>query len=176
MTTLYFPQTQKKLTEFNEIKNQLNQYHVLFDRWTAQFPIQDQDSQETILKAYEHELKPFMTQNGFKSADVINVNSGTPNLSELRQKFIKEHTHSENEVRFFIDGSGIFWFHFDDGVVAQLTCHKNDFLSVPAGYKHWFDLAPHYFVKAIRIFTSQEGWVAQYTHSGTDLQYTEVQS
>jgi 1,2-dihydroxy-3-keto-5-methylthiopentene dioxygenase len=174
MTSLFFPQTQKNFTEFSDIKSQLDKYDVYFERWQAQFPINDDDSQETILKAYEHELAPFMKNNNFQSADVINVHTGTPNLPALRDKFIKEHIHSENEVRFFIDGSGIFWFHFDDGVIAKLTCHKGDFLSVPAGYKHWFDLAPAYFVKAIRIFSNQEGWVAQYTNSGADLKYGEV--
>jgi 1,2-dihydroxy-3-keto-5-methylthiopentene dioxygenase len=115
-----------------------------------------------------------MKQHGFLSADVINVHPRTENLPAIRAKFLKEHTHSEDEVRFFVDGQGQFWFHFDDGEVAGVTCVKGDFLSVPKGYRHWFDLAPAYLVKAIRIFTNQEGWVAQYTGSEIAAEYVSA--
>lgn len=173
-TSLFLPQTQREVTDFSEIRTYLMTQGVELDRWKAGFLLKESDDQATVLKAYEHELAPYMEKRGFQSADVINVHPQTPNLHELRQKFLKEHTHSEDEVRFFVDGSGIFWFHFDDGTVARLTCTKGDFLSVPKGFRHWFDLAPHYFVKAIRIFSNQEGWVAQYTGSGVDAKYVEV--
>ncbi len=173
-TTLTIPKTETTLTDFKEIQTFLKSQGVFFERWEARQNLSENDSQETVLKAYAHELTPFMEARGFQSADVINIHPGTPNIKEIRQKFLKEHTHSEDEVRFFVDGSGLFWFHFDDGTIVRLNCVKGDFLSVPKGFKHWFDLAPHYFVKAIRIFSNQEGWVAQYTGSGIDEFYNEV--
>ena len=99
------------------------------------------------------------------------------NLQALRAKFLNEHTHSEDEVRFFVEGEGQFWFHLEKGPkgeeVFQVICRAGDFLSVPAGYKHWFDLAPKYTVKAIRIFTSPDGWVANYTGSGVENGYIQ---
>lgn len=174
MSRLYFPQTQKEVTDFEGIKKYLDTQGVFFERWEAQKPLSIHDSQDEVLEAYAHELKPFMESRGFQSADVINIHPETPNLSTIRQKFLQEHTHSEDEVRFFVDGSGIFWFHFIDGTITRLECRKGDFLSVPAGYKHWFDLAPEYFVKAIRIFSNQEGWIANYTGSGIDAQYNPL--
>jgi 1,2-dihydroxy-3-keto-5-methylthiopentene dioxygenase len=171
MTHLYRPSLDQSLNEFEAIKSYLNQKGVAFTRWNASFALEDSASQEEILKAYEHELKPYMQKNGFKSADVINVHAGTENIEQIRQKFLKEHTHSEDEVRFFVDGEGKFWFHFDDGEIACLTCKAGDFLAVPKGYKHWFDLAPRYHVKAIRIFSNMDGWVAHYTESGIDAQF-----
>lgn len=175
MTELFLPKTNERISSFANIQKLLQSQGVEFTRWQAQIPLMDSASQADVLQAYEHELKPFMKKHGFKSADVINVHPGTPNLSTLREKFLKEHTHSEDEVRFFVDGSGVFWFHFDDGVIARLTCHKGDFLSVPKGFKHWFDLAPGYFVKAIRIFTDETGWVANYTNSGAEKVYGDAQ-
>jgi 1,2-dihydroxy-3-keto-5-methylthiopentene dioxygenase len=97
---------------------------------------------------------------------VINVHPQTPQLETIRAKFLAEHTHDEDEIRFFVDGKGHFYFHLDDrNEVFSLICEKGDFISVPAGVKHWFDLAPDYFVKAIRIFKTAEGWVARYTGS-----------
>lgn len=174
-TELYLPNTNEHITDFSRIQELMAQQGVEMSRWTANAPLKDGDDQETVLKAYEHELGPYMKKHGYQSADVINVHKDTPNVEELRGKFLKEHTHSENEIRFFVDGAGLFWFHFDDGMVARLTCVKGDFLSVPQGYKHWFDLAPYYHVKAIRIFSNKEGWVANYTDSGFDSQYNKVQ-
>lgn len=171
MTKLFQPQTQQELTDYQKIRELLSTKGVALSRWEAKFPLKDSDDQETILKAYAHELEPFMKAHGFETADVINVHKDTPNIEAIRQKFLKEHIHSEDEVRFFVDGSGHFWFHFDDGEVVRLSCTKGDFLSVPKGYRHWFDLAPEYHVKAIRIFSNQEGWVAKYTESGVDARY-----
>ena len=170
MATLVLPKTNETIEDQNKVKSFLSERGVEFANWEASQKLNDDDSQETILAAYEHELRPFMQKHGFKTADVINVTPQTENIEAIRQKFLKEHTHSEDEVRFFVDGAGDFWFHLEEEVFC-LKCVAGDFLSVPKGAKHWFDLAPGYFVKAIRIFSNQEGWVAHYTGSGIDAQY-----
>lgn len=157
-----------------EIKNFMNERGIIFEQWEASMPLKDSDSQETILEAYQHELGPYMQKHGYKSADVINVHKDTPNIEMIRAKFLSEHTHSEDEVRFFVDGEGQFFFHLPERQeVFKLLCQKGDFISVPKGYTHWFDLAPKYHVKAIRVFQSQEGWVASYTQSGVEQKYNQ---
>ncbi len=155
-----------------EIKKFMNDRGIIFEQWEASQPLKDTDSQETILKAYEHELAPYMKKNGYVNADVINVHKDTPNIEAIRHKFLSEHTHAEDEVRFFVDGEGEFFFHLKDrGEVFSLLCQKGDFISVPKGYTHWFDLAPKYHVKAIRVFMTPDGWVANYTNSGVEKRY-----
>lgn len=171
MAKLFLADKNETITDFNEIKNFLNAHNIVIEQWEASIPLSDDADQETILKAYEHEIKPFMEKNGFKTADVININKNTPNIQAAREKFMKEHQHSEDEVRFFVDGEGIFWFNLNESGVVAVTCSKGDFLSVPKMYEHWFDLHPNYFVKAIRIFTNMEGWVPLYTNSGIDSKY-----
>lgn len=162
----------KEIRDPKEIKKFMNDRGIIFEQWEASMPLKDSDTQETILKAYEHELKPYMEKNGYINADVINVHKDTPNVEAVRKKFLSEHTHSEDEVRFFVDGEGQFFFHLGDrNEVFKLLCEKGDFISVPKGVTHWFDLAPKYFVKAIRIFQTQEGWVANYTESGKEQKY-----
>lgn len=173
MTTLFLAGKNETITDLDLITKYLNNHGVEFSRWSASKELHDESTQDEILAAYEHELKPFMDKKGFKSADVINVHPKTENIEAIRQKFLKEHTHSEDEVRFFVDGEGKFWFNFSDKDVVCLTCVRGDFLSVPSGYKHWFDLAPKYHVKAIRIFSTMEGWVANYTESGIDEKYNK---
>ncbi len=152
-----------------DIKAFLNDRGIIFEQWEASKPIKDDDDQETILEAYQHSLSPYMARHGYLNADVINVHKDTPNIEEIRKKFLSEHTHAEDEVRFFVDGEGEFFFHFKE--VFSVICQKGDFISVPKGVKHWFDLAPKYHVKAIRVFQTKEGWVANYTQSGIDKKY-----
>jgi 1,2-dihydroxy-3-keto-5-methylthiopentene dioxygenase len=162
----------KIIKDASEIKSFMNERGIIFEQWSANRRLQDNDSQETILTAYEHELGPYMKKHGYLSADVINVNKDTPNIELIRAKFLSEHTHSEDEVRFFVDGEGQFYFHLQErSEVFKLLCEKGDFISVPKGVTHWFDLAPKYFVKAIRVFQTQEGWVANYTQSGLEKKY-----
>jgi 1,2-dihydroxy-3-keto-5-methylthiopentene dioxygenase len=169
MAILNLLDQKKQITETAQIKTFMNERGIIFEQWKSSQPLNDSDSQETILKAFEHELKPYMEKHGYLSADVINVHKDTPNIEEIRQKFLKEHTHDEDEVRFFVNGQGEFFFHLDE--VFSLICEAGDFISVPKGYKHWFDLAPKYHVKAIRVFQTKEGWIARYTDSGKEKSY-----
>lgn len=171
MATLYIAKENITISDFSTIKNLLNNHGIMIDKWEATSPLHNDSTQEDILSAYSHELKPFMEKNGYQTADVINVHPGTENLMAIREKFMKEHTHSEDEIRFFVDGKGKFWFHLDNDDIFCVTCQRGDFVSVPKNYRHWFDLAPDYFVKAIRIFSNMEGWVPVYTQSGVDERY-----
>ncbi len=171
MAKLFVAQSNETITDFPTIKKILNEHGILIEKWEANTKLADDADQETILAAYSHELKPFMEKNGYVTADVINVTPQTPNLPAIREKFMKEHRHSEDEIRFFVDGEGLFWFHLDNGEVLGVTCTAGDFMSVPKNFRHWFDLAPKYFVKAIRIFSNIEGWVPHYTGSGIDAKY-----
>lgn len=159
----------KTVKGVGDIKAFLNDRGIIFEQWEASKPLKDDDDQETILEAYQHSLSPYMARHGYLNADVINVHKDTPNIEEVRKKFLSEHTHAEDEVRFFVDGEGEFFFHLDQ--VFSVLCQKGDFISVPKGVKHWFDLAPKYHVKAIRVFQTKEGWVANYTQSGIDKKY-----
>lgn len=171
MAKLFVAATKETITDLNEIKKILGSHGIMIERWEANTKLADDADQETILAAYAHELKPFMEKNGYVTADVINVTPQTPNLMSIREKFMKEHRHSEDEIRFFVDGEGLFWFHLDNGEIYGVTCTAGDFMSVPKNFRHWFDLAPKYFVKAIRIFSNIEGWVPHYTNSGIDEKF-----
>ena len=175
MATLTIPDKHITLTAMDEMKSYLAQRGILLDQWEASVPFSKDASQEEILNAYAHVLKPYMAANGYQTADVISVNPETPNLPEIRAKFLREHTHTEDEVRFFVDGQGFFWFNLEgDEPVFCVKCEAGDLLSVPADFKHWFDLGPVAFVKTIRVFTDVSGWTPHYTDSGVDARYREA--
>ncbi len=172
MAFLTIPDKNTVIRDAAEIKDYLNKRGVLYEQWEAAVSFDDDADQDTILKAYEHKLRPYMEANGYQTADVINVTPETPNLEALRTKFLTEHTHTEDEVRFFVDGEGMFWFNLEgDEDVFCVTCEAGDLISVPANSRHWFDLGPKNRVKAIRVFIDQSGWVPHYTESGIDANY-----
>jgi len=172
MAILTIPSLGKVLEKPSDIKQYLNDRGVFFAQWEASVVFDDSASSEEILDAYKHELKPYMQANGYHTADVISINKLTENYEAIRAKFLSEHTHSEDEVRFFVDGQGLFWFNLDGHDVFNVLCQSGDLISVPAGTKHWFDAGEKDpFVKAIRIFIDMSGWVPEYTHSGIEQKY-----
>ncbi|HMO39559.1 MAG TPA: cupin domain-containing protein [Saprospiraceae bacterium] len=172
MAFLTIPDQNTVLHDAAEIRQFLNARGVIYEQWEAAVPLADDADQDTILNAYAYKLKPYMEANGYQTADVINVHPETPNLEALRNKFLTEHTHTEDEVRFFVDGEGMFWFNLGgEEAVFCVTCQAGDLLSVPANTRHWFDLGPKNRVKAIRVFIDQSGWVPHYTESGVDAEY-----
>lgn len=173
MAILSIPDLNKTVHNVSEIRQFLNERGVFFDQWQADVVFEDTANQEEILKAYESSLTPFMNAGGYQTADVITINKLTENYEAIRAKFLAEHTHSEDEIRFFVDGEGLFWFNLENEPVFNLLCEKGDLISVPAGTKHWFDAGENNpFVKAIRIFIDMSGWVPIYTESGLEQRFS----
>jgi 1,2-dihydroxy-3-keto-5-methylthiopentene dioxygenase len=173
MATLRIPDKNVTLCDPSAVSQFLDTRGIVYERWSAGGDIPSGATNEQVLTAYNYLLKPFMEQCGYRTADVIRVDERTPNLEGIREKFIREHIHSEDEVRVFVEGRGFFWFHKEaqDDEIFALLCEQGDLISVPANTKHWFDLGNSPKVCAIRIFTDQAGWVPHYTNSGIDQQY-----
>lgn len=145
-----------------EIGRRLSAIGVRFERWDAAYALTDSASQDDIIAAYQTQVDGLMQEYAFKSVDVVSLNPNHPDKTALRAKFLDEHTHSDFEVRFFVDGQGLFYIH-TGGKVYGVLCEKGDLISVPANTPHWFDMGENPYFKCIRLFTTPEGWVAQYT-------------
>ncbi|MGC8121474.1 1,2-dihydroxy-3-keto-5-methylthiopentene dioxygenase [Marinobacter sp. VGCF2001] len=158
-------QAQTVVTDPELIRRTLAEQGVHFDRWTTR-DLPAEASQEDILQAYADEVATLKQDWGFATADVVSLTADHPEKDALRQKFLDEHTHSEDEVRFFVRGRGLFYLHFGDQVYA-LLCEKNDLISVPDGTRHWFDMGPEPEFTCIRLFSNPDGWVASF--SGDDI-------
>jgi 1,2-dihydroxy-3-keto-5-methylthiopentene dioxygenase len=155
-----------RTTEFPAIRKSLAKAGILLERWSANREVGDATDNERILAAYQHEIDRLIAERGYQSYDVVSMHPQHPDKAAFRQKFLAEHTHAEDEVRFFVRGQGLFVIHHDDRVYAML-CEKDDLISVPAGTKHWFDMGPNPRFTAIRLFNNPEGWVAKFT--GDDI-------
>jgi 1,2-dihydroxy-3-keto-5-methylthiopentene dioxygenase len=145
-----------------EIARHLATIGVRFERWESPVTLSPDDSAETILAAYRPYLDTLMGATGAGSADVIKLTPDHPQAGALREKFLSEHTHTEDEIRFFVHGSGNFIMHVD-GRVWDAHCVQGDLISVPANTQHWFDAGEKPFFTALRVFTDTSGWVAHFT-------------
>ncbi|HET6588518.1 MAG TPA: acireductone dioxygenase [Oleiagrimonas sp.] len=149
-----------------DIARELDAVGVRFEQWQTNQPVAPGASQDAVIAAYRQDIDRLMRNEGYQSVDVISLTSDHPDRTTLRQKFLSEHTHSEDEVRFFVAGSGQFTLHIGDKVYDVL-CQAGDLIGVPDGTRHWFDMSESPYFVAIRLFTNKEGWVANFT--GDDI-------
>ena len=144
------------------IAAELGRIGVRFERWDSPVRLSPEDDARTILEAYRPHLDRLMGESGAGSADVLKLGDAPPDKAGLRARFLSEHTHTEDEVRFFVHGQGSFVLHVD-GRVYDANCTAGDLIAVPSGIAHWFDAGEQPFVTALRVFTDTAGWVAHYT-------------
>jgi len=150
----------------DEIARELARIGVTFERWQASAPVEPGASQEEVLAAYRADVDRLVAEHGFNTVDVISIAPDHPDRHELRRKFLDEHYHKEDEVRFFVAGSGLFTLHVD-GKVYEVECVQGGLISVPDGTTHWFDMGPQPSFVAIRFFKEPDGWVGHFT--GSDI-------
>ena len=141
----------------DRIAAELAEVGVRFERWATR-----EIGSDDILTAYAPEINRLKAEGGYLSVDTITMTSDHPERATLRQKFLSEHTHGEDEVRFFVAGEGLFTLHAD-GRVFNMLCTQGDLISVPAGMPHWFDMGPSPSFTAIRLFRNPDGWIARFT-------------
>ena len=151
------------------IAAKLGEIGVGFERWQAAFELLPGASSESVLSAYKNDVEALIQAGAYKSVDVVSLYPEHPDRAAMRQKFLNEHTHAEDEIRFFVAGSGLFTIHAapSEGAdqIFEVECQKNDLINLPAGTRHWFDMGEAPFFVAIRIFTNPSGWVANFTGS-----------
>jgi len=145
---------------------ELERIGVGLEQWTASQPVAPGDPPEKIMEAYRADIDRLTQARGFKSVDVVSIAPDHPERETMRAKFLDEHYHKEDEVRFFVAGSGLFTLHVD-GKVYEVKCEQGDLVSVPDSTLHWFDMGPEPSFCAIRFFTEPDGWVGYFT--GTDI-------
>jgi len=97
---------------------------VRFDRWTTRPSPTHPTGPEELLERYATEVDALKREGGYRLVDVVRMvpddgDLGWPaKADEARRRFLDEHRHSEDEVRFFTNGRGCFYLHLDRHVYA----------------------------------------------------------
>jgi len=171
MAIVTVPAEARRITERAAIKAFLADHGLAYDVWPLEDRVDPAAPAEQILAAYAPEIDVLKERGGFVTADVIDVYPETPGLDAMLAKFSKEHTHTEDEIRFILQGSGVFHINPGDRPVFGIEVHAGDLISVPMGTRHWFDLCGDRRIRAIRLFQDTSGWTPHYVADAVHAGY-----
>lgn len=144
------------------IQAELGRRGIRFERWPASATLPAAAGDAEILSAYAGEIARVQEGGRYRTVDAIRLGPGHPDHEVLRRKFLAEHIHDDDEVRFFVEGCGLFCLHLGDEVL-QVLCGRGDWIAVPAGTRHWFDMGARPSFCALRFFDDERGWVPRFT-------------
>jgi 1,2-dihydroxy-3-keto-5-methylthiopentene dioxygenase len=154
--------------DVNAIEVELANRGIVFGRWPAVSGLDAVTPISDILANYRRQVGALNADGRYKHIDVAclrpdDSDPGWPDTARVaREKFLSEHRHAEDEVRFFVAGRGCFYLHLEPEVVA-VVCEAGDLLSVPSRTRHWFDMGVRPDFVAIRFFEEQDGWIGDFT-------------
>lgn len=174
MARVHIPVENRDLLDVQEVTSFLGQYGIIYENWDVAGRVGADATDDEILAAYQPEIERLMQEHGFVTADVINVNPSTPGLDEMLAKFDKEHLHTEDEVRFTVEGSGVFHINPQSKPVFSITVESGDLISVPKGTHHWFNLCSDKTIRCIRLFEDKSGWTPHYMDDPVHEQYAPL--
>ena len=144
------------------IRRELGQRGIGFERWPVRNPLPQGADQTTILQAFRTEVERVLSRAGHSGVDALRVTASHPEKESLRRRFLSEHTHADDEVRFFVEGRGLFCLHIGTEVLAVL-CERDDLIQIPAGTRHWFDMGDQPQFCVLRFHGDTPGWLATFT-------------
>jgi 1,2-dihydroxy-3-keto-5-methylthiopentene dioxygenase len=163
----------RTLAEVGPIGAELAPLSVRLDRWPVgdgpelrallSRPSLVDAEKEQVLAGLDRYFQQLKETAGYQSRDLIVIHPELPGLPEMLAKFDRCHTHDDDEVRYIVDGEGIFGFVRPDGSQVELLVEAGEYINVPAGTEHWFYLTPLRRIKAVRYFTTTAGWTPRYT-------------
>jgi 1,2-dihydroxy-3-keto-5-methylthiopentene dioxygenase len=174
MAVIRVPEEKRVVEGYEPVSAFLAGHGIDHERWTATHPVAATAPASEVLEAYGPEIDRLKARGGYVTADVIDVKPDTPGLDVMLAKFSREHWHDEDEVRFILEGTGVFHIHPKSGPVFAIEVEAGDLLRVPRGTWHWFDLCADRRIRAIRLFQDPAGWTPQYTESGVDRGFEPV--
>ena len=174
MAVISVPDERRTINDAPSMSAFLGQYGITYEQWKSARSVPAGASAEAVLQAYADKIDELKSRGGYTTADVIDVTATTPNLDVMLAKFSREHWHDEDEVRFIVEGRGIFHIDPPGGPVFAIEVEAGDLISVPRGTLHWFDLCADRRIRAIRLFQDISGWTPHYTESGVDANFQPV--
>jgi 1,2-dihydroxy-3-keto-5-methylthiopentene dioxygenase len=152
-------------SDIDDVAGYLAEDGVRFERWQLRSHSEDEDRSccvDEILNRYHVDIEALKNERDYKYVDVVSVKKTDSFLSARRNHFLSEHTHTGDEVRLFLSGTVLIYLHIN-ARIHILQCGRGDFLTIPAGVKHWLDMGPTPEYSCIRWIDSEEGLKNQLT-------------
>jgi 1,2-dihydroxy-3-keto-5-methylthiopentene dioxygenase len=157
-----------RIDDARQIGDELATRGIVFDRRPVASDVDATESPERILADHAEQVAAINSGDRYRHIDVaaLRPDHSDPDwratAAAARSKFLAEHRHAEDEVRFFVAGRACFYLHLEPEVFA-VVCESGDLLTVPAGTRHWFDMGSDPEFAAIRFFEQPDGWIGDFT-------------
>ncbi|MCA1062145.1 cupin domain-containing protein [Rossellomorea sp. AcN35-11] len=170
MTTIKIKGENRVIEDQEKVVQFLNEQGVIYEHWNIQklgdglrgkYTLTEEEKGQ-ILTTFKKEIDDISERRGYQTSDVISLSESTPNLEELLKNFQQEHHHTDDEVRFIVNGHGVFVIQGRNGDFFEVHLNPGDLISVPENIRHYFTLSDDKKVVAVRIFVTKEGWVPIY--------------
>jgi 1,2-dihydroxy-3-keto-5-methylthiopentene dioxygenase len=107
-------------------------------------------------------VETIKAEHGYVDHDVVELSPSTPNLEAICAKFDREHYHTEDEVRFVLEGAGVFDVRDDANEWIRIEVSEGDIILIPAHKYHRFYLTDRQHIRCMRLFVNHEGWSPMY--------------
>ncbi len=107
-------------------------------------------------------IEKIKRERGYVDEDFVALTPDTPNLEAICAKFDKEHFHTEDEVRFVVEGDGIFDVRDSTDRWIRIEVTEGDIIVIPARKYHRFFLTDRKQIRCMRLFANHDGWAPLY--------------
>jgi 1,2-dihydroxy-3-keto-5-methylthiopentene dioxygenase len=112
--------------------------------------------------SYGAPLEALKRDRGYVEQDIVELAPTTPNLETICAKFVDEHYHDEDEVRFVLEGEGIFDIRSRADQWMRVVVEPGDLIVVPKDRHHRFMLTEQKTIRCVRLFQDRSGWTPHY--------------
>ncbi|CAL9190274.1 unnamed protein product [Musa hybrid cultivar] len=107
----------------------------------------------------DEDLKKIREARGYSYTDICDVcPEKLPNYEAKLKSFFEEHLHTDEEIRYCLEGSGYFDVRDKNECWIRIAVKKGGMIVLPAGIYHRFTLDTNNYIKAMRLFVGEPVW------------------
>jgi len=100
------------------------------------------------IEGFQSPLASLKRERGYVQQDEVELRPSTPGLDAICAKFEGEHFHDDDEVRFVLEGEGIFDVRSRGDRYMHILVEVGDLIVVPAARYHRFLLTDRRTIRA----------------------------
>lgn len=106
----------------------------------------------------DSQLKIICKERNYVNSDLKEISPKIDKYDELRNIFATEHIHSDEEIRYVLEGSGYFDVRDRENRWIRIHVTKGDLLILPEGIYHRYVPDITNYIHVMRLFQNEPKW------------------